>query len=942
MSALAANVDVEPVIAPQCGADLFLAPNGADGGSGPLRPVHRFAAGELCMVSRSAPPGWQLRLSPLPDAQVAADESGDRLPAAVDPDALATLAESWLGAMTQATRPGPQPAGVCHLERCGSLTLADGDIGVALGASVCLEVTAGVVRLFGLTEGAFGGGQRLALHADAWLVSVGVTTLRVVADVTAGSDGDLQSLLATMQDRMLRCLVQRWQEEDRSESRRTAELGRHGRLSLDRATRVLADVLTPAPPVDDEPDADTLLQACRLLGARSGIRFSPLPPRLAGRPAEDRLAALVDAAGARKRQVALRGRWWRRSHGDMLAFAGDDGQPVALLQDGKGYCAHFVATGDSRTVDDSVAAQLAPFAQVLHAGLPGRRLGWRDLLHFVGQRQAANAGRLVAVAALMALLTLLAPLAMGHVFDVVIPAADQWQLREILAALLALAVATLSLGVYRAELLLHVQGSTDGLLQAAVWDRVLRLPVGFFRGHAAGDLAQRIGAINDIERELSGNALVSVLGGLFAFLSLAFLFHLDVPLAALAAAFAALAVLVQVTLGLQVIRRERSALALQGRLSGLVQQMLCGIAKLRMAAAEARAFCRWSSLFVEARRVDIDIARLRNAAGIVIGALSVVATAVLFQAMAGPTVTSASGMSTGRFVAFASIYAGFFAHFLAMSESLLAMLKLVPQMERTRPILETPTESLQPGRQDFQLSGGISLSHICFRYGAALPLVLDDVSLDVREGEFLAVVGPSGSGKSTLMRLLLGFEQAQSGTIHFDSIAIADLDLRAMRRQMGVVLQSGQITPGDIFSNIVGSHKLTLDDAWEAARLCGLDADIAAMPMGMNTILGEGSGSLSGGQRQRLLIARAIVRKPRILLFDEATSALDNHAQETVTRSVEQLRATRVVIAHRLSTIRNADRIVVMDQGRVVQSGRYDDLVAEPGLFRDLARRQIA
>jgi ATP-binding cassette subfamily C protein len=942
VSVSAADAHEDPVIAPRCGADVFLAPIGADGRSGPLRPVHRFAAGELCLVSRGAPPGWQVRLAPLPDAQFASGAAGDRIPAADGAVSLATVADCWLGAMARAVRPGPQPAGACLLERSGSLALADGDICVVSGASICLEVTAGAVRLFGLAEGAFGTGQRLALHADAWLVSIGATTVRFVEDVAAGSDSDLQPLLVAMQDCLLHCLVRRWQDEDRIASRRIAERGRHARLSLDRATRVLADLLMPAPPAEDETDADALLQACRLLGARSGIRFSPLPPGLAGLSAEERLVALADAAGARRRQVALRGRWWCRSHGDMLAFTADDGQPVALLQEGQRYRAHFVATGKSQTVDDCVAAQLAPFARVLHAGLPGRPLGWRDLVHFIGQRQAANGGRLVAVAGLMALLTLLAPLAMGHVFDVVIPAADSWQLREILAALLALAVAMLSLGVYRAELLLHVQGSTDGLLQAAVWDRVLRLPVGFFRGHAAGDLAQRIGAINDIERELSGNALVSVLGGLFAFLSLAFLFYLDAPLAALAAAFAAFAVIVQATLGLLVIRRERTALALQGRLSGLVQQILSGIAKLRMAAAEARAFCRWSSLFAEARHVDIGIARLRNAAGIVIGTLSVVATAVLFQSMAGQEATSGNGVSTGRFVAFASIYAGFFAHFLTMNESLLALLKLVPQMERTRPVLETPAESLKPGRQDFRLTGSISLSHICFRYGAALPLVLDDVSLDVREGEFLAVVGPSGSGKSTLMRLLLGFEQAHSGTIHYDGVAIADLDLRAMRRQMGVVLQSGQITPGDIYANIVGSHKLTLDDAWEAARLCGLDADIAAMPMGMNTILGEGSGSLSGGQRQRLLIARAIVRKPRILLFDEATSALDNHAQDTVTRSVEQLRATRVVIAHRLSTIRNADRIVVMDQGRIVQSGRYDDLVVEAGLFRDLARRQMA
>ncbi len=239
------------------------------------------------------------------------------------------------------------------------------------------------------------------------------------------------------------------------------------------------------------------------------------------------------------------------------------------------------------------------------------------------------------------------------------------------------------------------------------------------------------------------------------------------------------------------------------------------------------------------------------------------------------------------------------------------------------------------------LSGEVELSHVSFRYQADGPLILDDVSLHVKAGEFVAFVGPSGAGKSTIIRLLLGFESPASGSIYYDREDLSGLDRQALRRQIGVVLQDGKLTPGDVFSNIVGSSPLTQDDAWEAARLAGLEEDIHEMPMGMQTVIGEGAATLSGGQRQRLMLARAVVSRPRILLLDEATSALDNRTQADVSRSLERLKATRIVVAHRLSTVRNADCIYVIDGGRIVQRGRYEELMGQKGLFADLAKRQL-
>ena len=303
-------------------------------------------------------------------------------------------------------------------------------------------------------------------------------------------------------------------------------------------------------------------------------------------------------------------------------------------------------------------------------------------------------------------------------------------------------------------------------------------------------------------------------------------------------------------------------------------------------------------------------------------------------------------LSTGSFLALSIAVANVIAAVLAVGYTLLGLLDLPPLYDRIKPVLEARPEFPAAVLEPVRLGGALALSGVSFRYPGQDEgtKVLDDVSLQVRPGEFVAIVGASGSGKSTLMRLLLGFETPDTGTVTYDGRELATLDLREVRRQIGVVLQHAQLMPGDIFSNIVGfAPGLTMEDAWNAARLAGLDDDIRRLPMGMHTLVGEGGGNLSGGQRQRLLIARAIVRRPRILMFDEATSALDNLTQSIVTESItrELQGITRVVIAHRLTTVIDADRIYVVKQGQIVQSGQYHQLLDEPGPFQELVHRQV-
>ncbi len=483
----------------------------------------------------------------------------------------------------------------------------------------------------------------------------------------------------------------------------------------------------------------------------------------------------------------------------------------------------------------------------------------------------------------------------------------------------------------------------DADIQAAVWDRVLKLPMAFFKKYSAGDLAVRINGVNTIRQQLSGATVTSILTGIFSGFNFALLFYYSIPLAFLASILVLVAIVITLTLGYLKLRYDRQLTEVMGRISGMVLQHLHGIAKLKVSGAETRAFANWAKDFALQEKLSFKSGTVQNLAEAIFSTLPLLMSIIIFAAIATLTLKQQGAvMTTGEFIAFNSAFGSFLYASLQLSSTIFSVLNLIPIYERAKPILQTLPEGDQLTVDPGELSGGIEVANVSFFYTQDGPATLDNLSIMVAPGEFVAIVGPSGSGKSTLIRQLLGFEKPASGAIYYDGKNLADLDLRAVRRQFGVVLQNGQLLTGDIFTNIVGSSSLTHEDAWEAVRLCGLEEDIKAMPMGMFTMVSEGSSTISGGQRQRILIARAIVHRPRILLFDEATSALDNRTQSVVSKSLEQLKATRIVIAHRLSTIINADRILVMHEGKIVQQGKYEELLNVEGPFKKLAWRQIA
>jgi len=513
------------------------------------------------------------------------------------------------------------------------------------------------------------------------------------------------------------------------------------------------------------------------------------------------------------------------------------------------------------------------------------------------------------------------------------------------AAMFLTALANSAFKICQSIAVVRIESRLDYTLAAAIWDRLLDLPSGFFRQFGAGDLAERAAGVNAIRGVISRAGVGGILG---AFSSVAYIILMatyNVQLTVVAIVISLVLVSITTIGNIRQLNYQRNESAQRGRITSLVLQLITGVAKVRVCAAESHAFRVWAQQFSVSKRTGFSIGQVQNVVGTFTSGFGVLSSLGIFATLYYIQTSVSSGpppFTTGTFIAFNGAFAAFVTALQGLSDASLSLLKAVPTFERLKPILDTHPESDESKIAPGKLRGEITVSHLHFRYTPDMPWVIKDISFTIKPGEMVAFVGASGCGKSTLLRLLLGFEKPQSGSIAYDGQDLAALDIRAVRQQLGVVLQESRVLPTDIFRNIVGATAHTMDDAWEAARMAGLEADIKDMPMGMHTIVSEGGGTFSGGQRQRLLIARSLVNRPSMIFFDEATSALDNKTQAIVTESLDSLKATRIVIAHRLSTVVNADRIFYFEGGQIREQGTYQELMAERGAFAALAKRQIA
>nr|WP_179136920.1 NHLP bacteriocin export ABC transporter permease/ATPase subunit [Candidatus Entotheonella palauensis] len=721
---------------------------------------------------------------------------------------------------------------------------------------------------------------------------------------------------------------------------------RHTRQVREAAVSRLAAVLHPEAECSSPTEGPPLLVAARAVSDALGVPIQPPAASEDAARGSEPLEAIARASQLRIRQVALGDAWWKQDGGPLLAYTRDDRRPVALLPVSARRYELFDPVRQTRTpIRASLAAMLDPVAYAFYRTFPATVQRAYQVLAFgfQGYRRDLRQGLLTGL--LATLLGLLTPYATALLIDRAIPNADRGVVVQLGLALLAAALGQALFRLAQGIALVRQQTGSLYAIEPALWDRLLKLPPAFFRCYTSGDLRVRMDAMHAIHKKLGGATLRTSVTSVLALLNLVVMLYYSVTMALLVGVAALLVMGVTIYAGVFKLRDLRPLQRLRGEVSGLMVQLIQGMAKLRIAGAEERAFAHWATAFSQQQVLRHHIQCLEDRVTVFNAVLPTVMSAALFWGIM-PTASQAALpaeqlLSTGAFLAFYVAFGSFMSGVTSLSNTFMDVLDVATQWERVKPIFEQEPEVATDNADPGQLSGRLALDHVTFAYQSSGPVILDKVSLHAEPGEFIALVGPSGSGKSTILRLLLGFERPQFGAVFYDEQDLAHLDVTAVRRQVGTVLQQNRLMAASIFDNIAGGAAISLDDAWEAARAAGLDTDIEAMPMGMHTFVSEGGSNLSGGQRQRLLIARALVFKPAIVLFDEATSALDNRTQAIVTASLDRLHATRVVIAHRLSTIRNADRIYVLDQGQVVQSGHFEELVRQEGRFAQLMARQM-
>ncbi|MEV6401382.1 NHLP bacteriocin export ABC transporter permease/ATPase subunit [Streptomyces galilaeus] len=751
------------------------------------------------------------------------------------------------------------------------------------------------------------------------------------------------SVWQSMVDQQYRLLttLDRWIEQvERTHETRTAaglKAGEAVRAQADRT--LLASIGRKTGPRATAADADATFAACELVAGAAGIALVEPARTGVGDDRLDPVEQIALASRVRTRAVRLDGRWWRDDVGPLVAHRALSGAPVALLWRRGGYVAVHPATGRETPVEKANAAEFEPRAVMFYRPLPERGLGPLGLLRFSMRGTGRDLTGLLLSGLVTVAIGALVPVATGKVLGEYVPRAQQGLIEQVCLAVLVSAVVAAAFMLLQNMTILRLEGRIEATLQPAVWDRLLRLPTTFFTERSTGELASAAMGISAIRRLLAGLGPSVAQSVTVGAMNLGLLLWYSVPMALAAIGMLVVIAAVFLGLGLWQVRWQRRLVVLSNKLNNQAFQTLRGLPKLRIAAAENYAYAAWAGQFARSRELQQRLGRIKNLSTVLGAVYLPLCSLVMFMLLAGP---ARGTMSAADFLTFNTSMTMLLTSVTSLTGAFVSVVAALPLYEEIRPVLEATPEVRAASTRPGPLSGAVEARRLSFRYSDDGPLVLDDVSFEVRPGEFVAIVGPSGCGKSTLLRLLIGFDRPVSGSVLYDGQDLAALDRSAVRRQCGVVLQHAQPFTGSILDVICGTGSYTPEEAMAAATMAGLAADIERMPMGLHTIV-SGSGSVSGGQRQRLMIAQALIRRPRILYFDEATSALDNETQRTVIDSTRALNATRIVIAHRLSTVLDADRVVVMENGKVAEQGPPSRLLADPaGRLHELVRRQLA
>lgn len=646
---------------------------------------------------------------------------------------------------------------------------------------------------------------------------------------------------------------------------------------------------------------------------------------------------MTHPSGIMHRRVMLEGNWWKDCDGALLAVTKDKGEFCALLpRKTGGYSFWNTSSGAREKLTSKHKDMFEKEALCFYEPLPEEVKNGKQLLFFLFKHIAIFDYAVVLLATLLAtLLGMMTPYISGIIFSRLIPSGKTDIVFTTAILLLITVLAAYIMSVVRTGTLERIKNRMENVVQNALMSKLMHLPPRFFQRKSAGGLATIITYLDRLPMVIADVLLGPCITAVFSF---AYVIQIGVLAPSLALpAFVTLIVqaLIIIFSIKQKLRLTREELNANMEVKGITYSAISGIQRIKLSGSEKRIVSRWAKAYKNRAKAAYKVyfpSTMQN-------------ELVVAAALAGTLWVYFSGASRGielsQFVVFLSAFSIATNNITSLSECAQHLPFLKPSLKLIEPILSETPETSAGKTVVGRLSGAIEMSHVTFRYSEKSPVVLDDLNLKIKPREYIAIVGRSGCGKSTLMRLLMGFEKPESGMVMYDQKDLAELDPASLRRNIGVVLQNGKLFAGSIFSNItISAPWLTLKEAWEAAEMAGMADDIRNMPMGMHTLISEGSGGISGGQKQRLMIARAIAPKPKILMFDEATSALDNITQKKVSDTLDTLNCTRVVIAHRLSTIRNCDRILVMDKGKIAEDGSYDELIAKNGLFAELVERQ--
>ena len=651
----------------------------------------------------------------------------------------------------------------------------------------------------------------------------------------------------------------------------------------------------------------------------------------------EHLEYLMRPYGIMRRTVKLEDGWYRDAIGAMLGVLSESGRVVALIPTGlSGYSYFDYETGKRKKINRKNQHLFEEEAIAFYKPFPLKKLSLGSLAAYIVRTLSVSDFVMIALATLaLSLIGMISPMISKLLFGKVLQSESMRLLASITFFSICVSISTLLITAVKNMITMRIETKLNISVDAATMMRVMSLPADFFKQYSSGELSSRVSQVNVLCKMLASTVLTTGLSSVFSLIYISQIFVYAPTLVVPALIIILVTVVFSLVSSFVQMKLSERRMELAGKENGMTYALFTGIQKIKLAGAEKRTFARWGNLYAESARLEYRPPVFIELNSVISLAISLAGTIVMYN------MAIRSGISVADYYAFNTAYGMVSGAFTALAGIALTVSQIKPILNMVKPFFDTVPE-VSDGKQVLtRLSGGIELNNVSFRYDENMPLVVDNLSLKIRPGQYVAIVGKTGCGKSTLLRLLLGFEQPQKGAIYYDGKDLERIDLRSLRRRIGVVMQNGKLFQGDIYSNIVISAPwLTQQDAWEAAELAGIADDIRKMPMGMNTMISEGSGGISGGQRQRLMIARAIAPKPKILMFDEATSALDNLTQKKVSEALGSLKCTRIVIAHRLSTIKQCDRIIVLDRGKIIEDGKYDELIAKNGFFAELVARQ--